>query len=150
MNHLYIVSYFWFSSERGKGLKPYTIPETDIEKVILNLYTLLFCWPGRTTTSDSLFFYTPGTSWSSYNDPTFTPLFLDQLIASTANDDPAFLQESRDMCGTDNQCLFDALATKSLTRGVDTKVQSEENVAEARSLGMFSVFFITFFANLLR
>ncbi|XP_033642813.1 uncharacterized protein LOC117302931 isoform X2 [Asterias rubens] len=91
----------------------------------------------RTTTSDSLFFYTPGTSWSSYNDPTFTPLFLDQLIASTANDDPAFLQESRDMCGTDNQCLFDALATKSLTRGVDTKVQSEENVAEARNLANF-------------
>ncbi len=83
------------------------------------------------------------------NDLSFRPLFLDQLIISAETNDPAFLQESGNRCGSDNQCLFDALATKSLTRGEDTKVQSEEFTAEARSLGMFLFSFINLFTNLL-
>ena len=88
--------------------------------------------PGRTTAGTSLFYYADGESWDTFNDETFVPLFLEELIRDA---DPAYLAESQTMCGGDTRCLYDALATKSLEVGTDTRSQNQEFTTEANDLG---------------
>jgi len=40
---------------------------------------------GRTNASQSLFFYHPGESWSTYNEHDFTPQYLMELLAISSN-----------------------------------------------------------------
>ncbi|XP_022101039.1 uncharacterized protein LOC110984815 isoform X2 [Acanthaster planci] len=88
----------------------------------------------RTTAATSLFYYEAGESWDTVNDETFMPLFLDDLIAAA---DPAYLTQAQTMCGSDNQCLYDALATNSLVLGVETMSQNQEFTNEAGDLANF-------------
>ena len=87
---------------------------------------------GRTTAGASLFFYDVAESWDTFNDESFVPLFLEDLMSSA---EPDFLAQSQTMCQGDTRCLFDALATRSLQVGVDTRDLSQEFTEEANDLG---------------
>ena len=87
---------------------------------------------GRTTPETSLFLYPPDTAWADYNNLTFIPLFLDELIRDA---NQTFLEESRQMCGDNSICLFDALATQDLAVGQSTMSKDAENQENAKQLG---------------
>ncbi|XP_038045729.1 uncharacterized protein LOC119720211 isoform X2 [Patiria miniata] len=91
----------------------------------------------RTTPETSLFLYPPDTGWADYNNLTFVPLFLDELIAEAERDDPTFLAEVRSTCGDNSMCLFDSLATKDTAVGMATMAMDEANVANANELANF-------------
>jgi len=88
----------------------------------------------RTTAGASLFFYDVAESWDTFNDESFVPLFLEDLMSSA---EPDFLAQSQTMCQGDTRCLFDALATRSLQVGVDTRDLSQEFTEEANDLANF-------------
>ena len=75
---------------------------------------------GRITADESFFTYPPSTSWADYNDPTYQPKFLDDLLMSFEN--TTFLSDATALCGGDTECLFDALATRDLVIGENTRV----------------------------
>ncbi|XP_059158120.1 mucin-like protein [Physella acuta] len=61
-----------------------------------------------TSDVESLFVYEYGKSRSSYQDPSYTPLFLDEV-------DPILRQEAEAVCGSNDSvpCIFDYVATNS-------------------------------------
>ncbi|XP_022101062.1 uncharacterized protein LOC110984828 [Acanthaster planci] len=91
----------------------------------------------RTTPETSLFLYPSDTTWADYNNLTFIPLFLDELIAEAERDDPTFLAEIRSSCGDNDMCLFDSLATKNMDIGMATMAKGEENQQNAAELANF-------------
>lgn len=70
---------------------------------------------GRTTSSESIFTYQPGTSHSTYQHSGFTPNFT----ASNSN-------EAVSLCGSNADCLFDYSITgkTALALGSKTAVES--------------------------
>ncbi|XP_071944594.1 uncharacterized protein [Antedon mediterranea] len=79
----------------------------------------------RLSEEDSMFVYPSGMSYEDFNDESFQPLFLDELKATA---DSQLLQEAEDRCGLNRQCLFDALATKNVDIGVNSKLTDETNL----------------------
>ncbi len=77
---------------------------------------------GRTTPDTSIFSYSQESGdWSEYNNLTYVPKFLDELVNVAESEDSAFLAEAYDTCGMDNnECLFDTLATNSTELGANT------------------------------
>lgn len=63
---------------------------------------------GAITDSESLFVYEYGKNTSSFKDPSYTPLFLDEV-------DPILRQEAETVCGGNESipCIFDYIATNS-------------------------------------
>ncbi len=57
------------------------------------------------TPESSLFYYPPGKNYSDYNDPTFTPDFID-VSALVAQDPNAAV-----ICGDNQACLYDYFTT---------------------------------------
>ncbi|XP_071942282.1 uncharacterized protein [Antedon mediterranea] len=78
----------------------------------------------RVSESDSKFIYPSGTSYADFNDESFRPKFLSELMASA---DPAMLQQAQDQCGTNQECIFDTLATNSLEIGMNTLLTDQNN-----------------------
>ncbi|XP_071948198.1 uncharacterized protein [Antedon mediterranea] len=72
----------------------------------------------RITEEESLFTYDDGRSYSNINDLTFEPTFLSDLIAENENTD--LYSNAQATCGSNMQCLFDALATKNVNIGANT------------------------------
>lgn len=70
--------------------------------------------------ADSLFTYAPGTRWSDFYDPNFSPMFQPVF------DDPALAEEAKVTCGSDQFCLFDVAATKRLEVGMATMQGGED------------------------
>ncbi|XP_070535580.1 mucin-like protein [Ptychodera flava] len=85
----------------------------------------------------SLFLYEGGKSWSDYNDPTFKPLFLDELIKKYETEDPTYLNKIRSNCGDDQECLFDSLATEREEIGLLTRNSSTQIRQQQTDLGNF-------------
>ncbi|XP_071486755.1 uncharacterized protein [Diadema antillarum] len=56
--------------------------------------------------NDSLFDY-GNDSWATYNDPNYTPLFLDELLANATDEQRTAAENT---CQGDRSCLFDYLA----------------------------------------
>ena len=79
-----------------------------------------------TSVQESIFTYETGRDWNYYNDPTFEPPFLDELLASV---DVATREEAEAQCGDNRECLFDSLAvglelgSDSMTTGSDREDQ---------------------------
>ncbi|XP_077996694.1 uncharacterized protein LOC144450002, partial [Glandiceps talaboti] len=86
---------------------------------------------------ESLFTYKEGTSWSDYNDPSFTPLFLDELIIKFETENPTYLSQVRSNCGEDDECLFDSLATENEAIGLLTKNTSSQISVQKNDLENF-------------
>ena len=72
------------------------------------------------TPSDSLFTYQPGESWATYHDPFFVPLY--EAVFS----DVELEQQANELCGDDQQCLFDVAATGLVELGQSTLVVGQE------------------------
>ncbi|XP_070549897.1 mucin-like protein [Ptychodera flava] len=78
------------------------------------------------TNETSIFTYAETETWSSINRPGFTPFFYDELVTRYTNRDPDYLNTARLVCGGDKECLYDALATRTLGIAMATKTASEE------------------------
>ncbi|XP_071795600.1 uncharacterized protein [Asterias amurensis] len=81
----------------------------------------------RITEEDSLFYYVDSESFASENDITFTPRFLDNLIAEATT---AELEAVMTLCKNDKMCQFDYLATKDPVFGEAAMMINSENQAE--------------------
>ena len=60
---------------------------------------------GRTKSDESIMFYEAGINHSTYQNPSFLPMFVPQFSS------PAEKQEAEAMCGGNEQCLLDYAAT---------------------------------------
>ncbi|XP_033098103.1 uncharacterized protein LOC117102007 [Anneissia japonica] len=85
----------------------------------------------RLTENESEFVYPPGMNYDDFNDKSFRPTFLDDL---KANADADLLQQATDVCGSNTECLFDALATKNIEVGMNTKTTDEDNINDVEIL----------------
>ncbi|XP_071795599.1 uncharacterized protein [Asterias amurensis] len=81
----------------------------------------------RITEEDSLFYYVDSESFASENDITFTPRFLENLIAEATT---AELEAVMKLCKNDKMCQFDYLATKDPVFGEAAMMINSENQAE--------------------
>ncbi|XP_072038779.1 uncharacterized protein [Amphiura filiformis] len=72
--------------------------------------------------SDSLFYYHPLTSYDTFRDDAFTPVF-------TAPDNDNVPDEVLQMCDGNEWCVFDSLATGDIAVGLASKATFEEQEA---------------------
>ncbi|XP_068089432.1 uncharacterized protein [Hyperolius riggenbachi] len=96
----------------------YTFPYS--ESAQLNdsqIFTFGMTW--KTTPGDTIFLYNTsnGESWYTYNNNSFQPMFLDNLLSSS---DPALLKDANSSCNGDKNCIFDILSTGSFAVGSAT------------------------------
>ena len=88
------------------------------------------CITGRITSSESLFSYPVGKSYSDYNGAqqrSFVPTFKASLLSSAS-------PEERELCGNDTDCLFDFIVTGSrviatATRAFSVELEEAEDAA---------------------
>ncbi|XP_073483821.1 mucin-like protein [Aquarana catesbeiana] len=85
----------------------------------------------KTTPEDTIFLYntTMEETWYTYNNNSFVPMFLDELLSSS---DPAFLQKANSTCGGNTDCLYDILSTGNFAIGSATMI-SNSVYSERRS-----------------
>ena len=102
---------------------------------VLHLCIIFTNHTGRITSDESLFTYPTGLSWSSYQDFAFQPVFLGDLLVNF--DNSTFLNDTYMVCGDDQQCLFDALATRNLMVGENTRRTGLSLEDDAQALGKF-------------
>ncbi|XP_059152070.1 uncharacterized protein LOC131938174 [Physella acuta] len=79
------------------------------------------------TTATSVFSYKEGESTSSYQHPEFIPMFRDEA-------DPAEVDKAKEICGDNDACIFDFMATGDVAFAESTKEFSEEMQALHKSL----------------
>ncbi len=65
---------------------------------------------------ESLFRYNPGENFATFYTPSFIPMFEPIFTNSTLE------QLAREVCGDDENCLFDIAATKTIEIGMATMV----------------------------
>ncbi|XP_033102532.1 uncharacterized protein LOC117105480, partial [Anneissia japonica] len=82
------------------------------------------CNTWRLTEEESAFVYKEGESYSDVNDESFRPKFLDELLDTA---EPALLDEANSVCGNNQECLFDVLATQNINIGESTRITNEIN-----------------------
>ena len=74
------------------------------------------CCPGRVNEVDSVFYYTPPTSYSTYTSTGFQPLFVEDVLANMTDSQRLKAMET---CGDNKECLFDYVVTgECLTYGL--------------------------------
>ena len=94
-----------------------------------NLSVFSVRYEGQITAEESLFFYRDGESTASLARPDHVPLFADELNISSLS------QEIRDACGTNLECIFDAVETGSIAFGQQTSQEQETFVATEANVG---------------
>ena len=65
-------------------------------------------WPGRIEKIDSLFYYAPGESYSTFAHTGFEPRFVEDVLANMTSSQR---QTARRTCGDNKECLFDFAVT---------------------------------------
>ncbi|XP_072046364.1 uncharacterized protein [Amphiura filiformis] len=90
----------------------------------------------RVQESETQFTYPSGTSWSSYNDLTFQPTFLVNLLDQYAG--TTFLSNTQTLCNSDVECLYDTLATGNTAVGMNTLITSVSLLDDAMSLANYA------------
>lgn len=81
-----------------------------------------------------MFYTTPGTEWSTYNNKSFVPVFTDDV--SNWNWTSIVLKnEAYALCGTDTSCLYDVYITGDLEIGAGSKATAEESERTNSQLG---------------
>ena len=73
---------------------------------------------GMVDRNKTLFTYRFGKSYESFRDLDFTPVFLDDTSSLFSN--PTFEQEARNICGENQECLFDIAVTGKTSIGEAT------------------------------
>ena len=77
------------------------------------------------TEETSLFFYRPGESTSSFNEPDFEPTFG---MPDLTNLDETFRTRVEQQCGGQSECIYDAVVTANIEIGVSTMSRGDEFV----------------------
>ena len=70
--------------------------------------TLLFLWPGRIDSLDSLFYYAPGESYLIYARTDFKPLFIEDVLRNMTTE---WRTKAKETCGDNKECIFDYAVT---------------------------------------
>ncbi|RDD39041.1 Mucin-like protein, partial [Trichoplax sp. H2] len=83
-----------------------------------------FGQPWKINFTDSLFTYPAGLTANNYTDPSFTPVFSENIQALFGNN-TEFYDQAVAQCGNNNECLFDAALTLNLNAAVNGKDTSE-------------------------
>ena len=68
----------------------------------------VYCCPGRVDEVDSVFYYTPPTSYSTYASTGFQPLFVEDVLANMTDSQRL---KAKETCGDNKECLFDFVVT---------------------------------------
>ncbi|XP_033122076.1 uncharacterized protein LOC117121084 [Anneissia japonica] len=92
---------------------------------------------GRITEEESLFTYSGSESYSSFSDLTFMPVFLDDIIRTAKETDTELYNNAVQVCGTNKECLFDALATKDTNIGANTLLTDQVIIEDVNTLMNF-------------
>lgn len=81
-------------------------------------------------------YYTDGTSYSTYNDVDFTPVFTD--------DSDSWIWKSEELktqalltCGDDSSCLYDVFVTGDLAVGASSKATAVASAEAKSALSMY-------------
>lgn len=85
---------------------------------------------GRIKPSESFFTYLPGTNYSTYNDLTFVPDF-----GPPAFNDTALYAEVLEVCGDNEECIYDAARTQSIAVGKASRIADETFQQQEAELG---------------
>ena len=78
---------------------------------------VVFC-AGIVNRNKTLFTYRIGESYDHFRDVDFTPVFVDDT--SSLFSDSTFEQEARNICGENEECLFDIAVTGKTSIGEAT------------------------------
>ena len=73
--------------------------------------TLLFLWPGRIDSLDSLFYYATGESYLTYARTDFKPLFIEDVLRNMTTERRT---KAKETCGDNKECTFDYAVTGTL------------------------------------
>ena len=91
---------------------------------------------------DSIMYYTePGTSWATFNNNTFVPLFADEHSQWNWTSD-SFRDLAYETCGNDTACLIDVFITGNPAIGASTKATAEKSVTTNAELSRCLHFFM--------
>ena len=74
----------------------------------MQLIHALFIYTGRMLSIDSLFYYAPGESYSTFARTEFQPLFLEDVYGNMTT---AQRTKAEQTCGDNKECLFDFAVT---------------------------------------
>ncbi|XP_022099415.1 fibrillin-1-like [Acanthaster planci] len=99
-------------------------PATGAGGTMLEKDFFMFGETWRISEADSLFYYVPPESYATENDLTFTPVFLDDLLANAPADQR---QAAESTCGDNKVCLYDALSTGDESIGAASSAQNSQN-----------------------
>ncbi|KAI0237078.1 Mucin-like protein [Lamellibrachia satsuma] len=83
---------------------------------------------------DSLFYYAPGESYSTYAHTEFQPLFLEDVLANMTT---AQRTKAEQTCGDNKECLFDFAVTGKEEAAAATLATNSKNQATATALGRY-------------
>ncbi|PIK34386.1 putative fibrillin-1 [Apostichopus japonicus] len=97
------------------------------------LYVFGQSW--RVSEVNSLFMYDQNITWFDLNDFGFMPVFFDELLLQYENN--SLLFDAEMVCDGDETCLFDALATKSISVGLGTRRTNSILQDDAQGLSNF-------------
>jgi len=88
---------------------------------------------------DSIMYYTEnGTSWSTYNNNSFVPVFTDDIDSWVWPSEEA-KTEAYETCGDDHNCLYDIYITGNIEVGKSTKKTAENSVSDNEALSMLKI-----------
>ena len=71
-------------------------------------YMTLYFYSGRIQKIDSLFYYAPGESYSTFARTEFQPLFLEDVLANMTDAQRTTAEQT---CGDNKECIFDFAVT---------------------------------------
>ncbi|RDD42220.1 Mucin-like protein, partial [Trichoplax sp. H2] len=74
----------------------------------------------QVTQSNTIFTYLSGLSYNNYTDPSFTPIFGDN-IQNLFGNNTEFYNQAVAQCNNNNECLYDAALTLNLEAAVNSK-----------------------------
>ena len=83
---------------------------------------------GQLTPSESLFYYAPGEGTSTFSKPNHEPVFPDETVGR-------YTPEQLEVCGDDQNCLFDSFETNDIEVGRETRttnIDLKETAATVR------------------
>ena len=86
--------------------------------ILLKTHMIIFISVGIVDSSKTLFTYRTGESYDNFLDPGFTPVFLDET--NSLFSDNTLEQQARDICGENEECLFDIAVTGKTSVGEST------------------------------
>ena len=93
----------------------------------------IFIFVGIVDRNKTLFTYRSGESYDNFLDLGFTPVFLDETNSLFSDD--TLKQQARDICGENEECLFDIAVTGKTSVGEATlesynEVQQRTNYSQ--------------------